>query len=84
MNLNYFMPTRVIMGRECIINNKEIFRNLGTKAMIVTGANSAKVNGSENDVVTALSGVGIDYIIYDKVMSNPTIECAYEGAKLAK
>lgn len=84
MNLNYFMPTRVIMGRECIINNKEIFRDLGTKAMIVTGANSAKVNGSEKDVVTALSGVGIDYIIYDKVMSNPTIECAYEGAKLAK
>ncbi|MDF2610910.1 MAG: alcohol dehydrogenase, class [Lachnospiraceae bacterium] len=84
MKLSYYMPTKVIMGSECIVNNKEVFQELGSKAMIVTGAKSAKVNGSEQDVVTALKAVGIEYILYDKVMSNPTIECAYEGARLAK
>jgi len=84
MNLNYFMPTRVIMGSDCIVNQCEIFKTLGTKALIVTGARSAKQNGSQRDVITALESVGINYLVFDKVMSNPTIACAYEGASIAK
>ncbi|KUO61430.1 MAG: alcohol dehydrogenase [Gracilibacter sp. BRH_c7a] len=80
----YYMPTRVIVGKNCIIANSDIFKPLGKKALIVTGAQSAKRNGSEKDVTTALKAVGIDYLVYDKIMSNPTISCAYEGAKLAK
>jgi len=78
------MPTKVIMGDNCIINNKECLGTLGKKAIIVTGRNSAKVNGSEADVIQALEALNIEYIIYDQVMSNPSIECAYKGAKLAK
>jgi len=84
MNYKYYMPTRVIMGKDCIINNSEVFRTLGTKALIVTGKNSAKNNGSEQDIKTALESVGISYLVFDKVMSNPTISCAYEGASVAK
>ncbi len=84
MNLNYYMPTRVIIGEDCIVNNREVFKTLGKNALIVTGARSAKLNGSEKDVITALEAVGINYFVYDKVMSNPTIACAYEGASVAK
>lgn len=84
MSLKYYMPTRVFMGSECIIDNREIFKTLGKKALIVTGTHSAKNNGSENDVKEALDLVGINYLVYDKVMSNPTISCVYEGASLAK
>lgn len=84
MNFKYYMPTKVFAGFECIKNNGEIVKTLGNKAMLVTGANSAKANGSEKDVTDLLEKLGIDYLIFDKVMSNPTIECAYEGAEVAK
>lgn len=84
MNLNFYMPTKVIMGEDCILKNAGLFTTLGKKAMLVTGANSAKVNGSQDDVIKALESVHIPYIIYDKVMSNPTVPCVYEGARVAK
>ncbi|MDR3586712.1 MAG: iron-containing alcohol dehydrogenase family protein [Desulfosporosinus sp.] len=84
MTNKYYMPTRVILGDDCIVKNSELFTTLGKKALIVTGAQSAKRNGSEKDVKTALEAVGIPYLVYDKVMSNPTIACVYEGATLAK
>lgn len=84
MNYKYFMPTRVVMGRDCIINNSDIFKTLGTKALIVTGVRSAKKNGSEHDIKAALDAAGISYLVFDKVMSNPTIACVYEGAAVAK
>jgi alcohol dehydrogenase class IV len=84
MNVNFYMPTKVIMGVGCVINQKELMKNLGKKAMIVTGKNSAKENGSLADVIKALESMDISHVVYDKVMSNPTIDCVYEGADLAK
>lgn len=78
------MPTKVIMGSKCIEENSALLKTYGKKAMIVTGRRSAKLNGSQDDVILALRKEGIDYVIYDQVMSNPTIECAYEGAALAR
>lgn len=80
----YYMPTRVVMGSDCISANSDLFRTLGKRALIVTGAHSAKNNGSEKDVKTALDSVGISYLIFDKVMSNPLVSCAYEGAEFAR
>lgn len=84
MNKQYYMPTKVYMGENCIISNKEAFKTLGKKALIVTGKSSAKINGSLSDIKTALEMQEIAYLVYDKVMSNPTIACCYEGAQIAK
>lgn len=84
MEFQFYMPTRVITGEDCIRKNKDAFRALGTKAMIVTGARSAKANGSEKDVTEALKLADIEYVVFDKVMSNPTIACVYEGAAAAR
>lgn len=84
MNKKYYMPTKVFSGSECIKNNKDEFKCLGKKAMIVTGTKSAKMNGSEIDVKEALDSVGINYIVFDKIKSNPTIKSTYEGAYIAK
>lgn len=84
MNKQYYMPTKVYMGENCIVNNKEVFKTLGKKALIVTGKSSAKINGSLSDIKIALETEEISYFIYDKVMSNPTIACCYEGAQIAK
>lgn len=84
MNLQFFMPTKIIMGDDCVIKNAEILKKLGKKPLIVTGSRSAVLNGSLKDVTKALTENGQEYAVYDKVMSNPTIDCVYEGAELAK
>ncbi|NTV89654.1 MAG: iron-containing alcohol dehydrogenase [Clostridiales bacterium] len=84
MIYRFYMPTKVILGRNCIIENSGLFKTLGKKAIIVTGKGSAKKNGSGADVRKALEAEGIEYVVYDKVMSNPTIACAYEGASVAR
>ena len=84
MKMNFYIPTKVIMTKDCVINYSEEFSKLGSKAMIVTGRVSAKKNGAQDDVVTALKMQNMEYVVFDKVMSNPTIACAYEGAAFAK
>jgi alcohol dehydrogenase class IV len=84
MNINFFMPTKVIMTDNCIHKNAFLFKEFGQKALIVTGSNSAKINGALQDITEALSAMEIQYSIFDKVMSNPTIACVYEGAEFAK
>lgn len=84
MNLQYFMPTRIIMGEDCILKNAEVLYRLGKKALIVTGSKSAKANGALSDVTNTLDVNGQEYTVFDKVMANPTIDCVYEGAAYAK
>lgn len=84
MNYKYHMPTKVFSGKDCIAANSDVFKNLGKKAMLVTGLSSAKKNGSQYDVIKALENEGIEYVIFDQVMANPTIACSYEGAEFAK
>lgn len=80
----YFMPTKIVFGKDCIINNSNIFKNTGTKAMIVTGRNSAKINGSEKDVIFALEKENIEYIIFDEVEENPDVEIVVKAAEIGK
>lgn len=84
MEFNYFMPTKIYAGDDCINKNAGVLKAFGKKAMIVTGKHSAKVNGSLDDVIKALKSNGQEYCIFDKVMSNPTIAISYEGAEFAK
>ena len=84
MRQQYYMPTRVIMGKDCIKSNPDIFREIGNKVLIVTGASSARKNGSLDDVTSVLSSNGQTWTIFDRVPPNPSIACVREGAALAK
>lgn len=84
MNFKYSMPTKIYFGKDSILKNKEVFCNIGRKALIVTGRSSAKKNGSYNDVVKALSEVGIDHILFDQVEENPSLETIEKGSDLGK
>jgi len=79
--MKYFLPTKIIAGTNCIINNASEFSLLGTNACIITGCHSAKENGSLRDVTSALKATKISYTIYDKVPSDPSIEFVYAAAK---
>ena len=78
----YYMPAKVFFGKDCIMNNKEVFTELGKKALIFTGRNSAKVNGSLKDVTEALTAVGIGYEVFDEVEENPSLETVEKASKM--
>jgi alcohol dehydrogenase class IV len=84
MNFNFYMPTRIIMGEDCIRKQAALMKDLGRKALIVTGTSSAAKNGALRDIKEALESQRITYDIYDKIRSNPSIESVYEGAECAR
>lgn len=78
------MPTKVFLGKDCIIDNAAQMQALGKKAFIVTGRNSARANGSLASVEAALQSSGIGYSVFDQILSNPSIELVREAAKVAR
>jgi len=84
MKINFFMPARVMMGKECVIENSGLFGKLGSKALIVTGRESAKLNGSEREIRAALEKEGIPYVIFDETESNPSVENVRKAADIAR
>ncbi|MDL2267254.1 iron-containing alcohol dehydrogenase [Desulfovibrio sp. OttesenSCG-928-G15] len=84
MFFEYTMPTRLVAGTGCLVEKGALLAPLGEKCLIVTGAHSARKNGSLDDALQALEANGQKSVVYDKVTSNPTIECALEGAALAR
>nr|WP_312290525.1 iron-containing alcohol dehydrogenase family protein [Clostridium chromiireducens] len=84
MEFKYSMPTKIYFGKDSILINKEVFSSIGSKALIVTGRNSAKKNGSYDDVVRALSEVGVKHVLFDQVEENPSLETIEKGGNIGK
>ena len=55
MKFAYSMPTRVIAGEGCLVEHAAALKEMGTKALIVTGRHSARANGSLDDALKALA-----------------------------
>ena len=80
---SYQMPTKVIVGENSVKNNaNELI--LGTKCMIVTGRTSGLKSGALADVTAVLDERKIEYLVYDCIGNNPTIEECAEGGRKAK
>ena len=82
MEMKFYMPTKVLVGKDIILRNTEIFNNYGKKALIVTGRNSSKNNGSLKDVTEALERCNIQYMLFDKVEENPSLETIMEARNM--
>ena len=82
MEFKFSMPTQIYFGEDAILKNKEVFSSLGSKALIVTGRSSAKKNGSYADVTNALSRVGVEYVLFDEVEENPSLETIEKGSNI--
>jgi len=78
------MPARLLLGENCVIEQRSLLSPLGKKALIVMGKNSARKNGAYADAAKALEANGQDHVLYDQVMENPTDTCAFEAGNLAK
>ena len=77
--MDYFMPTRLHTGTDCIVKHADALRALGSSCAIITGKHAAKASGALDDVTRALDGAGVTACIWDGVTENPPVACVYTG-----
>ncbi len=82
-NNRLFMPTKVLFGENVVANNQQELQVYGKKAMIVTGKHSSRANGSLQDVIDALQANGQEYVIFDDIEENPSVETTAKAAQIA-
>ena len=80
MNFIGFMPTKLVFGRDCIRQHPSLIKPLGRRAFIVTGPNSARMNGSLTAISEALESLGISWVHFDKTEANPSVETVRSAA----
>ena len=81
--MQLYMPTKVYSEENCVLAHGKELASLGTRAMIVTGRNSARKTGALRDVTEALEAHGVPYVIFDRVEENPSVETVMEARKIA-
>jgi len=80
----FHLPTRISFGPEALKRAETQIAALGTKALIVTGKNSARGSGALDDLITGLRGQSISFSVYDAVTENPDLACIIEGAEFMR
>ena len=81
--MDFFMPTRLYTGSDCITQHAEALRDLGTSCVLITGKHAAKASGALDDVEAALSANGISSFVWDGVTENPPVASCVEAGRLA-
>ena len=84
MNINAYMPARIVSGKNCVLNHAALLAGLGKKCLIVTGGSSADKSGALADCVAALESAGIAYERYGRIAPNPTVGSCFEAGTLAR
>ena len=72
--MRFNLPVLVYQEKNCVHNHADEIAQMGKNALIVTGRNSSKKNGSLDDVINALKSKNIKYTVYDGVEENPSVE----------
>ena len=72
--MKFYMPAKLYSEHNCVAEHSRELSSLGRKALIVTGKTSSKKNGSLDDVISAISAHGTEYIMFDEVEENPSVE----------
>ncbi len=82
MEIRSYLPVKIIFGKDCILNNKDVFKNTGRFPLIITGKTGAKKSGAFDDVMNSLAGG--PYILYDRIEENPKISTVEDAAMMSK
>lgn len=83
-NFAYYMPVHVYFGLNRTKDAGKLVREVGTKALLVTGKTSMKRLGVLDKVVQSLNDNSVETILFDQIVPNPTNRIADEGAAIAK
>ena len=82
--MKFYMPVTVYEETDCVRAHAGDLASLGRKAMIVTGRSSAIRCGAYDDVKDALEAKGVDYVLFDSVEENPSVETIMRAREIGK
>lgn len=80
--MRYYIPTEIFYETGCVKNHGKEISRLGSKCLIVTGRNSAKITGALNDILEVLENEKIERVIFDEIEENPSVETVMKVRKL--
>ena len=83
MNLNSFMPVKLVTGPGCVRAGARELARLGKTCLIVTGKTSARVSGALQDVTDTLEGNGQSWVLFDEIGQNPRLTDCMAAAEKA-
>ncbi|GAJ17418.1 unnamed protein product, partial [marine sediment metagenome] len=81
---NFYMPTRIVFGNGRFNETGSLVKELGNKALIVTGRSAMRRLGYTDRLVSMLQESDIQSIVFDKITPNPLVPQIDEGAKIAR
>ena len=80
--MSFYMPAKVYSEANCVNNHSAELAALGTRALIVTGKNSARRCGAFGDVTAALEKHGVTWVEFAEVEENPSVETIMRARKV--
>ncbi len=84
MNFKSHKPVEILTGWDSVRENYNIFKNIGRRALVVSGKNSADKCGAMEDVAYALGEAGCTYTRYNVIPENPPAPICFEGGRVAR
>ena len=81
--MNYFMPTRLYTGSDCIALNADALAKLGPSCLIVTDGQAAQASGALRDLGDALEAAAVAATGWEGVKENPPVAACIEAGQLA-
>ncbi|BAL81007.1 iron-containing alcohol dehydrogenase [Caldisericum exile] len=83
-NFVLHIPTKVVFGKGEFNSLGKYARELGTKALVVTGRRFAKESGLLDKALKQLDEVGIKYVVYSEIEPNPESKTVDKGGEVAR
>lgn len=84
MDFRFFMPAKVLVGDNVVRENAGLLGGLGSRCLLVTGKNSARLSGALEDVTAALDSQGIPWSVYDGIGQNPLLSSCHAAGQAAR
>ena len=78
----YYVPSTNLMGRGCLKELAPLVKDLGFKKAMVVTDKFLNQTGVAGKVLAELESINLEYIVYDEVKPNPTIENVYTGVNV--
>lgn len=82
-DFTFYAPTKIIFGKNCVKENKNIITGAGKKAYIIT-YNIPGKHYALDGVKEILDEAGIKYIVDTSIEENPSMETVDRAAKIGK
>ena len=76
----YYVPTKVFWGKDCLLNAGNQIAGFGQKPLLVTGRKSAQLSGALPDLLSLLQHRGMTYHLFSDIGENPELEIVHKGA----